>query len=186
MLKLLTLLPFCAALLIPAVAAAKTEPPVACVYVGATHAPRDALADLVKNGLQPRGNADQLLMKQIAATIGGCRTRYGWGEKRQNAAVRYMTARVLREDAVYLGKDLGLTTELLDGLTGKLDPAARASYARGTVSGAMNAAALSHLKEAGLTVETLSPDDQRKLGGLVGQGMAGTVMMLDATDLFNG
>jgi len=161
-------------------AMARDDRPVACVYVKASRIKRNQLVALVRSGFTPAGSEEKEAMMSLGDAVAACRVQNGWSEKRQGIAVRYMSARVLREDASFHGKKFGLTDEMLVGLVATLDAAGRAAYVAGQPTPELNRAAVAYLKGAGMGVDALPLEDMTRLGELVGQGVTGIIVQQEA------
>ena len=173
-------LPLAAAILLGSPAFAKDNRPVACIYNKAARVARPDLLALVRSGFKPTNGAEKTAMMTLGDGVTSCRGQYGWAEKKQGIALRYMSARVLHEDAVYQGKKFGLTAEMLTSLVGKLDAAGRAAYLAGQPTAALSAAAFAHLKGAGLVTDSLSAEDSATLNHAISEGITGIVAEQDA------
>ena len=168
------------ALLAAAPAAAKNDRPVECVFKNTLRVQRAVMASLVKNGFDAKTSDEKMAHGMIGTAIAACVAQYGWGDKRQAIAVRFMSGRVLREDAAYHGRPVGLTAEMIAGYVAGLDAAARAAYTSGQATSAHNQAAFAYLKAQGMAVDAMAPDDIRRIGELMNEGVAGTIMEQDA------
>ena len=172
-------LPLAATLLAAAPACAKDERPVTCVYFNITRVPRNQLVALVRSGFAATSPEEKKAMTSVGDAVAVCRMSNGWADKRQAQAVRYMSARVLREDAVYQGKKFGLTDEMLTGLVATLDAAGRAAYVAGRPTPELNRAAIGYLKTAGMLIDSLTPEDMSRLGQALAEGVTGIIVEQD-------
>jgi hypothetical protein len=178
--RIITALPLAAAILLASPALARDSRPVACIYAKAMRVKRPDLLALVRSGFRPVSGAEKDAMMTLGEGVTACRGQYGWSEKKQGIALRYLSATVLREDAVYQGKKFGLTDEMLTGLVGTLDAAGRTAYLAGQPGAVLSAAAFAYLKNAGLVTDALTPDDSAVLNHAIAEGVTGIVAQQDA------
>ena len=178
--RIITALPLAAAILLGSPAFAKDNRPVACIYNKAGRVSRLDLVALVRSGIKPTNGVEKTAMMTLGDGVTACRGQYGWSEKKQGIALRYLSARVLHEDAVYQGKKFGLTDEMLTGLVGKLDASGRAAYLAGQPTAELSTAAFAYLKGAGLVIDSLSAEDSAVLNHAIAEGVTGIVAEQDA------
>jgi hypothetical protein len=178
--RIITALPLAAAILFASPALARDNRPVACIYAKSHNVKRPDLVALVRSGFRPVSGAEKDAMMILGAGVTACRGQYGWSEKKQGIALRYLSATVLREDAVYQGKKFGLTEEMLAGLVGTLDAPGRAAYLAGQPGATLSAAAFTFLKGAGLVTESLSAEDSATLNHAIAEGVTGIIAQQDA------
>lgn len=173
--RIITALPLAAAILFASPAFARDNRPVACIYNKAGHVKRPDLLALVRSGFRPVSGDEKTAMMTLGEGVTACRSQYGWSEKKQGIALRYLSARVLHEDAVYQGKKFGLTEEMLTGLVGTLDANGRAAYVAGRPTAELSTAAFAYLKGAGLVIESLPAEDSAALNHAIAEGVTGIV-----------
>lgn len=163
---------------------ARDDRPVACIYAKSHRIPRPELVALVRSGFNPSSGPEKTAMMTLADSVRACRAQFGWADKRQGVALRYLSGRVLHEDAVYRGQTSGLTEEILGGIVAALDPAGRAAYVAGHPTPELNRAAMAALKGAGLAVDSMAAEDLTALGSIIGEGVTGIVVQQDAEASF--
>jgi hypothetical protein len=178
--RLVIALPLAAAIFVAAPAFARDDRPVACIYAKSHRIARPDIVALVRSGFNPTSGAEKTAMMTLADAVRACRAQFGWADKRQGVALRYMSGRVLHEDAVYRGQKSGLTDEILGSIVGALDPAGRAAYVAGRPTPELNRAAMAALKGAGVAVDSLTAEDLTALGSIIGEGVTGMVVQQDA------
>lgn len=161
-------------------AAAANDKPSLCIYKNSYKIKRPMLVQLVKSGFQTRTSDEQAAFLTLGRIVTACQAQYGWGDKRRNLALRVMSGRVLLEDAAYHGKAVGLTEEMISGYVASLDPAGRAVYTGGSIGPDQHRAAFEHLRKSGMALDTMSPDDIRRVAELMAEGTSGAIMMEDA------
>ncbi|MDB5673767.1 MAG: hypothetical protein JWM65_749 [Sphingomonas bacterium] len=178
--RIITALPLAAAILFASPALARDNRPVACIYSKSMRVKRPDLLALVRSGFRPVSGDEKNAMTILGDSVTVCRAQYGWAEKKQGIALRYLSATVLREDAVYQGKKFGLTDEMLAGLVGTLDAAGRAAYLAGQPGAALSTAAFAYLKNAGLVIDSLAPEDSATVNHAIAEGVTGIIAQQDA------
>jgi len=178
--RIITALPLAAAILFASPAFAKDNRPVACIYSKSMRIKRPDLLALVRSGFRPVSGDEKNAMTVLGDSVTVCRAQYGWSEKKQGIALRYLSATVLREDAAYQGKKFGLTDEMLTGLVATLDASGRAAYLAGQPGAALSTAAFTYLKNAGLVTDSLGPDDSATLNHAIAEGVTGIIAQQDA------
>lgn len=178
--RIVMALPMAAAMLMASPAVARDDRPVVCIYTKSHQIKRPDIVALVRSGFNPTTGSEKNAMMSLADSVRACRAQYGWADKRQGVALRYLSARVLREDAVYRGRKFGLGDEMLGGLVGTLDPAGRAAYVAGRPTPELNQAAIAYLKGAGVATDSLTAEEMTELGAIVGEGVTGIVAQQEA------
>lgn len=147
--------------------------PVGCIYQFSHRIPRPDLLDLIKNGYAAKTGKQKTTFQIVGETVAACRAGNGWSPKQQDIALRFFTARVLTDDALYQGRSLGLTMAVVRALDAKLDAGAKAAFASGNVDSAHLAAAMAQLPLAGLDTAALTPEQIQQLAPLVAQALFG-------------
>jgi hypothetical protein len=164
----------------PAVAAPAAapfaDPPVACIYHTYRNKDWPPLVKLVRSGMNPADNGERVMLGNIQAAAEVCRKRYGWGKKRQDAALRYFVGRVLATDSTYHLKKFGLDYEKLEALVAALDPGTRQAYVAGNVSNDQSAATLAALKTLGIDFAAVPAEERALFGQKLSQGVLGLVV----------
>jgi len=153
--------------------AGKDTRPVGCIYQYSHRISRPDILDLIKNGYAAKTSKQKATFQLIGETIAACRGGNGWSPKRQDIALRFFSARVLTDDALYQGRDLGLTGGVVRALYAGLDADAKAAFASGRVDDAHLAAAMAQLKAAGLDPASLTAEQRQRLAPLVAQALWG-------------
>lgn len=151
----------------------KDTRPVGCIFQFTHRIPRPDILDLIKIGYAAKTAKQKTTFQSIGEAIAACRAGNGWSPKRQDIALRFFSARVLTEDALYQGRALGLTGAVVRALNAGLDADTRAAFDSGTVDGAHLATAMGQLKAAGLDPASLTADQLQTLAPLVAQALWG-------------
>jgi len=160
--------------------AGKETRPVGCVFQFTHRIPRPDILDLIKSGYAPTTGKQKSTFQQIGQAVAACRDGNGWSPKRQDIALRFFSARVLTDDALYQGRELGLTGNVIRTLYASLDADTKAAFASPNVDNAHLAAAMAQLKAAGLDPAPLTPEQLQKLAPLVAQALWGLHQQSDA------
>jgi hypothetical protein len=184
--RIIMALPVAAAILFASPAFARDERPVACIYAKTHRIKRADLVALVRSGFKPANGDEKTAMGMLGDAVASCRGQYGWAEKKQGIALRYLNASMLRENAVYEGKKFGLTEEMLTGLVGSLDAAGRAAYLAGRPTAELSTSAFAYLKGHGLAIDTLAAEDSATLNRAIAEGVTGILVQEDAEAAYAG
>jgi len=167
-------------LLSAAPAFARDDRPVACIFTKTMMVKRPDMVALVRSNFAPTDKGGKLAMSVVGESVNACRVKYGWSDKKQLAALNFLRAHVLREDAVYRGTKFGLTDEMLDGLVGSLDAGTKAAFLGGQPTAAMTSTVFAYLNTAGLKSDSLSAEDSSTLNSVISDGIAGTLVQQQA------
>lgn len=146
----------------PAIARGPSKP-VSCIYGGVAHnrvIDHDKLDALIGNQMQAKDNDDRMLLQLIGQQVSHCRSKYGWNDKRQAAAVTYMQARLLYDSQHEALTAHGITFEMIEPVVDSLAPDVKQTYLGGTVSGDMLGAVIAKLRAAGATIDDASANDR--------------------------
>lgn len=154
--------------------------PVGCIFQYTHRIPRPDALDLVKNGYAAKTKKQKETFQLVGEAIAACRAGTGWNSKRQDVALRFFSARILTDDALYQGRSLGLTVAVVRALDGKLDADAKATFSSGRVDDAHLAAAMAQLKGAGLDSAALTEEQRQTLAPLVVRALWGLYQQKDA------
>ena len=154
--------------------------PVGCIFQFSHRIPRPDLLDLIKNGYAAKTGKQKMTFQLVGETIAACRDGNGWSPKRQDIALRFFSARILTDDALYQGREFGLTGAVVRALDAKLDAGAKAAFASGNVDNAHLAAAITQLPSAGLDTASLTPEQIQRLAPLVAQALWGLYRQTEA------
>ncbi|THD36685.1 MAG: hypothetical protein E7773_06695 [Sphingomonas sp.] len=147
--------------------------PVGCIYQYTHRIPRPDAVDLVKNGYAAKTSKQKETFQMVGEAIAACRAGTGWSAKRQDIAVKFFSAKILAEDAIYQGRDLGLTVAVVRALDARLDADTKAAFASGQVDGARMAVATAQLKAAGLDPAALTEEQRQTLAPLLARALWG-------------
>lgn len=184
--RILTMLPVAAAVLFSTPAFARDERPVACIYVKSMGAKRPDMLALAQSGYRPTSGAEKTAMMIVGDAVRDCRTRYGWSATKQGIALRFLSAHVLHDDAVFQGKKYGLTEDMLAGMVAKLDANGRAAWLAGQPTAELSTAAFAYFKGAGLKTDSLSAEDSAALNHAIAEGLTGLVAQQEAEKAYAG
>ncbi len=178
----LAILTVIAAAALPAALSAQGEPriPVGCIYSGVTKLDRPLLVAVIKKGMQPETNEEKLIHQRVGAKVGDCTKQYGWGEKRRNLAVQYMSGRILRTDAQYHLKDHGVTYEQFDAALAALTPEQKAVIREGRLTTELYEAVSATMVAGGAKFEGLEGDKLQEVARLLLQAMQASIVAEDA------
>jgi hypothetical protein len=154
--------------------------PVGCIFQFSHRIPRPDLLDLIKSGYAAKTSKQKMTFQLVGETIAACRDGNGWSPKRQDIALRFFSARVLTDDALYQGREFGLTAAVVRALDAKLAPDAKAAFASGKVDNAHLVAAMTQLPSAGLDTASLTPEQIQRLAPLVAQALWGLYRQSEA------
>ena len=137
--------------------------PVSCIYDGVAHnrvIDSDKVDALLVNGQQAKDNDDKMVMQMIGKQVAYCRSKYGWNDKRQSAAVSYMRARLLYDSQRDVLKAHDITYEMIDSVASGMTPDVKQIYLGGTVNGDMLNEVIGKLRTAGATIDDASAADR--------------------------
>jgi hypothetical protein len=162
--------------LFAAAPAAAQQQPVACVYYGMPKGDRPELVKVVRAGIVATNDGERVLVDNIKTSADACRKRYGWGKKRQDAAMRYFAGRVLATDSTYHLKKFGFDYEKLKALVAALDAPTRQAYVAGNVTNEQSAATIAALKELGVDFAAVPAEERAMFGQKLSQGVLGLVV----------
>ena len=154
--------------------------PVGCIYQYTHRISRPDAVDLVKNGYVAKTNKQKETFQMVGEAIAACRAGTGWSAKRQDVAVRFFSARILTDDALYQGRELGLTAAIVRALDATLDADTKAAFASGRVDDAHMAVATVQLKAAGLDAAALTAEQRQALAPLVARALWGLYQQREA------
>jgi hypothetical protein len=164
---------------------AEYNSPIACIYK--THRKSDfpMLVKVVRQGLVGQTAAEKAEVDRIGSATHSCRSKYGWGKKKEEAALRWFAGHVLSENATYELKKYGLDREKLKAVVARLDAPTRAAYVSGRVSDTQSQATLDALKAEGIDFGAIPAEERGMFAQKLSQGILGSVLQLEAEAAFN-
>lgn len=156
--------------------------PVACIYYGTLRGiDREKVIGLVQKGMEATTNEERMILQKIGESAARCRTRYGWGEPRRQAAIQYFNARNIYDSARAVLTEYEIRWPMVSGYVDTLDDTTRQAFRSGSVTGAMISAAIEQLKVAGAAkLGTLTQDNAQPVGRAVATAIAAAVVQKDA------
>lgn len=184
----LFLAPLAAATLGAAPAAAQeaeANSPIACIYRVLPKPDFPLLTKVVRQGISGQTNAEKNEVDRIGAATARCRGQYGWGKKKEDAALRWFAGRVLSGDTTYSLKKYGLDFFKLKALVAQLDGPTRAAYVSGTVSNDQSQATFAALKSVGIDFDAVPAEERAMFAQKLSQGILGLVLQIEAEAAFS-
>lgn len=158
---------------------------VACLYNGVRRDGNDTLFTVViRNGFNSTNAEESRVLRRIRTQITDCRSRYGWGDARQQVAIQYMTGRVLKAEAMSVLHGFGVTREMIDAVVETLTPEQGQAFVNGSVDATLSRAALATLTAHGFSVASLTEEQRLGFGAKFGQAIAGEVIARDAEERY--
>lgn len=159
--------------------------PVACIYRVLRKPDYPMLVKIVRQGMVGQTGDEKAEVELIRAASGRCRVQYGWGKKKEDAALRWFAGRVLSGDATFNLKKYGLDFPKLKAVVGRLDAATRAAYVSGKVSNEQSQATLAALAAEGVDFSTVPAEERGMFAQKLSQGILGLVLQIEAEAAFS-
>lgn len=159
--------------------------PVACIYYSLKKNDWPTLVKVVRAGMNGESSTEKEQISQIGQATARCRSRYGWGKPRENAALRYFAGRVLGSDATFNLRKYGLTYPKLVELVDALDPATRQAYVSGQVSNDQSAATMAALAKIGIDFSAVPAEEKSVFVQKLAQGILGQILQLEGQKAFS-
>lgn len=169
----------------PAQAQAERDSPIACVYRVLHKDDYAMLVKVVRQGMKGQTSAEEEQVNSIGAATLRCRKQYGWGKKREDAALRWFAGRVLSGDSTFTLKKYGLDFERLQALVAQLDAPTRAAYLSGNVSNEQSQATLAALSAVGIEFSSIPAEERGMFAQKLSQGILGLVLQQEAEAAFS-
>ena len=169
----------------PAHAQADRDDPIACIYKVHHKTDFPLLVTVARQGLVGRTNAEKGEIDRIQISAKRCEAQYGWGKKKQEAALRWFVGRVLSGDATFNLKKYGLDFEKLQALVARLDAPTRAAYLSGKVSNEQSQATLAALAAVGIDFASIPAEERAMFAQKLSQGILGLVLQQEAEAAFS-
>jgi hypothetical protein len=163
---------------------AEGNSPIACIYRVLPKPDFPLLTKVVRQGINGQTATEKNEVERIGAATQRCRSQYGWGKKREEAALRWFAGRVLSGDTTYHLKKYGLDFFKLKALVAQLDGPTRAAYVSGTVSNAQSQATFAALKSVGVDFDAVPAEERAMFAQKLSQGVLGLVLQIDAEAAF--
>jgi len=154
--------------------------PVACIYRVLPKPDYPLLVKIVRQGLVGQTGAEEGEVEKIGTATAKCRSQYGWGKKKEAAALRWFAGRVLSGDTTYNLKKYGLDFIKLKAVVARLDAPTRAAYVSGSVSSEQTQATLAALAAEGIDFATIPAEERGMFAQKLSQGILGLLLQLEA------
>ena len=164
---------------------AERNDPVACIYRVLHKSDYATLVKIVRQGMVGQTGDERIQVDQIGAAAKRCRAQYGWGKKKEDAALRWFAGRVLSGDATFALKQYGLDFEKLKAVVARLDAPTRAAYLSGTVTNDQSQATLAALAAEGVDFSAIPVAERGVFAQKLSQGILGLVLQLEAEKAFS-
>ncbi|MEZ0243127.1 MAG: hypothetical protein ACAH11_07100 [Sphingomonas sp.] len=164
---------------------AEYNSPIACIYKTLRKPDFPLLVKIVSQGLVGQTSAEKAEVDRIGAATHSCRGKYGWGKKKEDAALRWFAGHVLSENTTYELKKFGLDRDKLKAVVARLDAPTRAAYVSGRVSDGQSQATLEALKAEGIDFAALPAEERGHFAQKLSQGILGMVLQIEAEAAFS-
>lgn len=169
----------------PAQAQADSDSPVACVYRVVHKDDYAMLVKVVRQGMKGQTADEKEQVNRIGEATMRCRKQYGWGRKKEDAALRWFAGRVLSGDATFSLKKYGLDFAKLQALVAMLDAPTRAAYLSGNVTDEQSRATLAALAAVGIDFASIPAEERATFAQKLSQGILGLVLQQEAETAFS-
>jgi hypothetical protein len=153
---------------------------VGCIYGRVSYLDRPALVAFIKGGFEARTAEERALRQKVGIQVSECRKKYGWGDKREQLGIQYMSGRILRSDAQYHLKDHGVDYAHFDAAVAALTPAQRAAFLQGRFDGEMYEAVAATMIAGGARLAGLEGAALQTAAQYVSQGIQATLLAEEA------
>lgn len=169
----------------PAHAQANSDSPIACVYRVVHKDNYSMLVKVIRQGMKGQTADEKEQVNRIGEGAMRCRKQYGWGKKKEDAALRWFAGRVLSGDSTFNLKKYGLDFEKLQALVARLDAPTRAAYLSGNVSNEQSQATLAALSAVGIEFASIPAEERAMFAQKLSQGILGLVLQQEAEAAFS-
>lgn len=164
---------------------ADRDAPIACIYRVLLKPDYPMLVKIVRQGMVGQTPTEKAEVQRIGDASNSCRVKFGWGKKKQDAALRWFAGRVLSGDTTFNLKKYGLDFPKLKAVVARLDAPTRAAYVSGTVSNEQSQATLAALAAEGIDFSAIPAEERGTFAQLLSQGILGLVLQIEAEAAFS-
>lgn len=165
---------------------AERNDPIACIYRVLPKRDYAVLVKIVRQGMVGQTGDEKAEVERIGAATVRCRGQYGWGKKKEAAALRWFAGRVFSGDATFNLKKYGLDFEKLKAVVVRLDAPTRAAYVSGNVSNDQSQATMAALAAEGIDFSAVPVEERAMFAQKLSQGILGLVLQMEAEAAFSG